>query len=533
MNNAHGLLGGMIALLASFAGAGCAGSWYTPGIQRTPVVEADLLSPDSVLVVAGPEYQAGWLHRLFFGDHYRDAWTATVEVERLDLATEAGGLIPYEAGGGFQTKSLKFKGRTGGTFKFRSTEKDPTAVLPYELQRTFAADLSQDHISTSHPAAAIVVDSLAAAAGIPRLSSRLVYLPDDPALGEFRERFGGLLGVFECYPDDGFLGCEKVQNTIKVFRQMDEDSRDRVDAEAFLLARYLDILVGDWDRHVKQWKWLRYRRDGQKVWHPVPLDRDMAFVRLDGVFPWIASMSVTQFSHFDQRIENIYKLTFSGQYLDRRILSGLAWGAWDSIATAFTSRLTDGVIEGAVRRLPAPYLARDGERLSAALKSRRDRFGETARAFYCQLAAFVDVRLSDKREYVRVHRHPDGRVAVTAWLWDKDAGSPIGAPVFSRTFETRTTKEIRVYCGGKDDRVVLEGETEESICVRVVGGTGDDELIDSSAVRGPVLGFLPIRTSHTMTFFYDDAGDNLIVPGPGTCVDTTPFTAPYGGQPQY
>jgi len=523
----------VFAALGTLAVAGCAGGAYAPGIQRTPVVEGSSASADSIRVIAGPEYEAGWLHRVFFGDHYREAWATEIGVERLDLSAAGGGLTPTEAGGGFQTKSLKFRSRDGGRFKFRSVNKDPTAVLPYELQNTFAADLSQDHISTSHPAAAVVVDSLAAATGIPRLFSRLVYLPDDPALGTFREQFGGLLGVFELYPDDGFLGCEKVQNTLKVFRQMGEDSRDRVRAEAFLLSRYLDILVGDWDRHIKQWKWMRYRENGNKVWYPVPLDRDMAFARLDGFFTWIASMSISQFSHFDVEVGNISKLTFSGQYLDRRLLVGLEWRAWDSIATAFTSRLTDPVIEGAIRRLPPPYITRDGDRLVAALKSRRDHFAEIARAFYRQLADYVDITLSDKREYVAVHRLPEGLVSVTAWLWDKDTGGPTGEPVFCRTFDAADTREIRVYCMGKDDRVVVDGRTDESIYVRVVGGKGDDELVDSSEVHGAFLGFLPFQTTRTMTFFYDDSGTNLITEGPGTCVDTSPYERPPGGHSQY
>ena len=523
----------MLVALGTLGLAGCAGGGYAPGIQRTPVVEGSSASADSIRVIAGPEYAAGWLHRVVFGVHYREAWAAEIGVERLDLSTVGGGLTPTEAGGGFQTKSLKFRSRDGRRYKFRSVNKDPTAVLPYELQNTFAADLSQDHISTSHPAAAVVVDSLAAAAGVPRLHSRLVYLPDEPALATFRDKFGGLLGVFELYPDDGFLGSEKVQNTLKVFRQMDEDSRDRVRAEAFLLARYLDILVGDWDRHIKQWKWLRYRENGNKVWYPVPLDRDMAFARLDGFFTWIASMSISQFSHFDMEFGDISKLTFSGRYLDRRLLVGLEWRAWDSIATAFTSRLTDAVIEGAVRRLPPPYFARDGEPLVAALKSRRDHFAATARAFYRQLADFVDITLSDKREYVSIRRLPEGRVSVTAWLWDKDAGGPTGAHVFSRTFDGRDTREIRVYCMGKDDRVVIEGKTDESITVRVVGGKGDDELVDSSEVRSTFLGFLPFRTTRTMTFFYDDSGKNIFMEGPGTCVDTSSFERPPAGRSQY
>ena len=61
-------------------------------------------------VIPGKEYQAGALYRLFFGDHWRDLWTTPITVPVIDLQKYAGGLTPIKTGGGFQTKSLHFKG---------------------------------------------------------------------------------------------------------------------------------------------------------------------------------------------------------------------------------------------------------------------------------------------------------------------------------------------------------------------------------------------------------------------------------------
>jgi hypothetical protein len=68
---------------------------------------------DSVTVVADPSIGKGGLRRLILGNHYRDLWTAPVNVARLDLAREAGGLTPTRKGGGLQTRSLRFKGGDG------------------------------------------------------------------------------------------------------------------------------------------------------------------------------------------------------------------------------------------------------------------------------------------------------------------------------------------------------------------------------------------------------------------------------------
>ncbi len=492
------------------------------GIPRTSVALNGRLQDDSVEVVPGPEYEAGWLHRVFFGNHYRDLWTSPVRVKILNLKTFAGGLKPVEAGGGFQTKSLRFAGADGKLYKFRSVNKDPKAILPVELQNTFAADLAQDHISTSNPAGALIVDKLAGAVGVPRLHPQLVLLPDDPDLGEFRATFGGLLGIFETYPDDGFLGSAKIQNALKMFGAMEDDSEDRPDSRAYLTARLLDLLVGDWDRHVKQWKWARFEKEnGRKTWLPIPMDRDQAFVRLDGVFPWIADMSVTQFENFYEHFNDIYALTFSGRHLDRRLLVDLDKPTWDSVVTVFLSRLTDEVIKEAVRALPAEYYEKDGARIEHALISRRDEFRDATDTYYQQLANFVDVYFSDKREYVEVIRLKSGDVDITAWRRDKETSDKKDdPPVYHRLFRTDETREIRLFMLGGDDKVVISGDVPRSIIVRVDGGKGDDELVDESVVHGVLWGFVFfIPQADHMTYFYDHSGDNHVVEGSGSSFD--------------
>src|SRR4051794_2658678 len=61
----------------------------------------------TVRMAAGPQYRAGWFHRLFFGTRYRQLWATPIEVEVLDLDTFAGGLRAARRGGGQQTKSLR------------------------------------------------------------------------------------------------------------------------------------------------------------------------------------------------------------------------------------------------------------------------------------------------------------------------------------------------------------------------------------------------------------------------------------------
>lgn len=520
--------------------ASCGTSEPSAGIAPTPVVRTSA-GGDSVTVIPGPEYSAGAFYRFWFGDHHRDLWTEPTTVPVLNLAEFAGGLEPVEAGGGFQTKSLRFRGTDGRFYKFRSTNKDPKAVLPLELRETVAADLAQDHISTSHPCAALVVDALAGFVGVPQLHPILVYLPESELLGTFNHDFGGLLGILELYPEadeEGmadFLGARKIRNTLKMFRAMEEESDDRPDQYRFLNARFLDLLVGDWDRHVKQWKWAEFKEEDRTFWAPIAMDRDQAMVRLDGLLPSVAAMSITQFTDFTNGVPDIGKLTFSGRFLDRRLLVGINRAEWDSAATVFIGSLTDDRLEAAVNRLPPEYRRLDGDRILSILKDRRDSFHATAREFYELVSEYVDVYLSDKREYVQIERLPDGNVELTAWRRRKGEDGPdISRMVFHRTFHAEETDEIRIYTLGGDDIIRVNGVVSTSILVRVVGGKGDDEFHDESVVEGFLWGFVPFTSSpETATYFYDHQGDNLFSCSGSTSVDTTPYRNPPGGIAQY
>src|SRR6266571_8366678 len=105
---------------------------------------------NTVNVIPGPEYDAGWLHKLFYGSNWRDLWTTPVNAEVLDLQHFAGGLVPTRKGGGKQTKALRFKGNDGQTYKFRSIDKDAKQTLPQDLQESIAADYLQDQISSAN-----------------------------------------------------------------------------------------------------------------------------------------------------------------------------------------------------------------------------------------------------------------------------------------------------------------------------------------------------------------------------------------------
>ncbi len=467
---------------------------------------------ETTVVTAGPQYRAGAFWQFLFGRDYRAAWTTPVRVRVLDPERFAGGLTVERAGGGLSTESLRLKGRDGREYVFRSVDKDASRAVPEDFQGTFVQDIAQDQTAAKHPAAAVVVPPLLRAAGVLHVVPQLFVMPNHPFLGEYRQQFAGRLGQLEERPvddDDGgvaFNRADEVDGTEDFLEELEEESDNRVNARDYLTARLVDMMVGDWDRHPDQWRWARFDRGRVEVWDPIPRDRDNAFARHEGVVMSLARSVSPQLTRYGPRYGDVYGLHYQATALDRQLLSSLDRRTWDSVATFLRTRITDAVIDTAVRRLPPEYYAVDGDRIRRDLTARRDSVGAAARDFFRLLNREVDVYASDDAETARIVRGADGSVTVTVTPAKGDAG-----PSFQRRFDPAETREVRLFLRGGDDTAEVTGGGPGRILVRVIGGGGDDRLAD--------------RATSGNTVFYDDRGDNRIEPGRAK-VDTRSYEAP-------
>lgn len=501
--------------------------WPEPGTAAAPMAMLATLAAllaltpvgargqiDSVAVRPGPQYVAGSLHERLLGSGYRHLWVAAVRVQVLDLGRFAGGLTPIEPGGGRQTRTLHLRGDDGRRYIFRSVDKFVEQVLPDDLIGTFAHDLIQDQTATFHPTGALVVSRLLDATGLLHVDPRLVVMPDDPRLGEHRAQFAGMLGQIEERPNEGpdgtpgFAGSSRVVGMDRLRERLEEDPSQRPDAREYLAARLMDFVVGDTDRGSDQWRWAAEERpDGGLLFRPIPRDRDFAFVRSDGLLAPAVRMLFPKAVAYGPSYPSMKALTFSSIHLDRLLLTQLPREAWDSVARGLQARLTDEAIAMALLAMPQEHVAKEAERLGAALWARRDGLPAIAARFYDRLAGEVDVRATDMADEVVVDHLPDGSLDVRL-----SAGS-VGE-YFQRRFRPAETNEVRIYLLDGADRAVVRGAGDSSIRVRVIGGPGDDMLMDSTgdAVRG--------------ISFYDAEGDNAVVAGPGTGVDRRAFDLP-------
>ena len=468
------------------------------------------------MVEAGARYGASWPTRLFLGWQWRELWTTPIEVPVLDLGRFDGGLVPNREGGGQQTKNLHLKSGNDHRWVFRSVDKDPTRILAPEVRQSLLGDIAQDLTSTVNPGGALVVAPLLDTAGVLHATPTLFVMPADPRLGEFSEKFAGVLGMLESRDERDLPGVDKVLTTFELFARLEAGHDEHVDARDYLRARLIDILVGDWDRHDQQWRWVRVKEEGIRLWRPVPRDRDQAFSRFTGILPSIAEYYTKQLASFGAAYPSIEKLTFSGRYVDRRFLVGLEKPDWEAVTAELMARLSNAAITDAVRHLPKEWYAKAGEEVTRMLLARRDRLPQASEEFYRLLAKIVDVRGTEMADAADILRLSDGSVKMSLYPRDEKSGARLGPAFFHRTFKPDETEEVRLYLLGGKDRAEVQGPPATGIHVRIVAPGGEAELVDRSgccisfhhlgdALAGPSGGSARFATprdwGHDLLFF--------------------------------
>lgn len=445
-------------------------------------------SADSVYIVSDAKFLKKGTNRWLLGDHYRKEWVTPVKVPLVRLDTLHGGTSVKKEGGGKQTQSLQLEvDNSNKEYVIRSIEKFPSRALPPEFANTIAAEFVKDQISSAHPFAPLIVASLAQTAGIYHTNPQLVYITHSPRLKEFDSAFGNQFYLLEERPrgnwkDAPYFGYStNIVSSEKLQSNLLSNSLNRVDEAAFLRARLLDILIGDWDRHEDQWTWAQVPESSTPLYRPVPKDRDQAFANLDGVLPWIGRRrwAIRRAQHFDDKIPDIKGLVWSGRNIDRFVLTSLEWKDWAKEVQFVQSRWTDAAIEEAVRKLPPELYPISGEEITKNLISRRNDLLRYARSYYEALATEVTWPGSAGADRFLLSGDSDSSFRIRQYhLQDGTWQS-----VKERSFLNEQTQEVRLFGLEGNDQFMSEGNARIKSTVRWIGGSGQNQYEDKRDTR--------------------------------------------------
>ena len=450
----------------------------------------DIDYTDSTVVVAPNSgyAKAGSMQRFFLGENHRDLWGIESEFPVFDVSEIEGGLTATRSGGRGQSNTLHLDGPDGKKYVLRSLDKVAGKVWDEHLRNSFALEIAQDQFSMLDPYSALIATELSKAAGIYYIEPTIYYVPDDPKLGVYGDQMAGSLALFQRKPDDDMsdtpsIGSpDEVINSVDLIRELHGDIDHRVDQEMFAKFRLFDMLIGDWDRHSDQWKWAAVEPDDKqgKIYQPIPVDRDVAFMQMNGLAFSLARLGpLFQYQNTEESYGNFKGLNYNSLGITRLFTNQISKEKWITLAEELQANVSDEAIERAVRKgYPEGAYLQNGEKLVQILKTRRDQLPEKASLYYDLISSVISVAGSNKRELFDIEVLSKDSLRVQVF---KMSGSGnVRERYFDRTFAFQETREVRIYGMGGDDRFEISGQDRNNIRVRIVGGPGEDVILEQS-----------------------------------------------------
>jgi hypothetical protein len=428
-------------------------------------------------------------YRFLWGKHYRDYYGMPIEAQTVQLDTLYGGLKPTISGGGHQSLSLRLKNKKGKEYVMRALKKSATRFLQTtafrdqnvesEFQNTAAEKFIYDYYTTAHPYTPFIIGDLADKVGVFHSNPKLFYVPKQKVLGKYNDTFGDQLYMIEERPTedhkdlDNFGKADAILGSDEVLANLRKDEKYSVDEESYIRARLFDMLIGDWDRHIDQWRWAEYKQVDYVIYKPIPRDRDQAFAKIDGKLLKLLTNipAARHMKSFKKEFPNVKWFNFAANALDREFIKQNDPEIWKKQANYIVSNLTDEAIDKAFANLPKE-INNDNTTLDIKekLKYRKQNLEAYALKYQNRLEKRILLLGTDKKDKFVITRLPDGKTEVKVIRLKKEGETT----QFSKVYSKHITKEIWVYGLDDDDVFEVKGDQSNPIFIRLIGGQNND-----------------------------------------------------------
>ncbi|WP_435412684.1 hypothetical protein [Psychroserpens mesophilus] len=362
-------------------------TFQTCNIANSVAIDSiDFKAHDSVLIAASTLYAADEVKALMQGNQYREVWSTPVMVPIVFLDTLYGGMTIVKEGGGKQTHSLRLKSKKGIEYTLRSVNKDPEPLIPEFAKTLGLENIVVDGISAQHPYAALVVAQLSDHANIIHTNPKLVFVPKQKQLQKYNEAYGNRLYLleFETEGDINWTHLEAIDKLVdtETLQEMKLNLRNElsIDKKALIRARLFDFIIGDWDRHAKQWGWAVQKIENKYIAIPIAGDRDNAFFNPEGLIPTVLSNEyvIPELRPFKEDIDFMEGLVYP---FDRYFLIDTPEELFMSEARFLQEQLTDSVIQTSMNIWPESVAKLSEESIVKKIKHRRDDLTTYAKQF--------------------------------------------------------------------------------------------------------------------------------------------------------
>ena len=444
-------------------------------------------------IYSNEEVDKSSFYKWLWGNRYREYYATKVKAPTVVLDTLFGGLTVVRKGGGNQSNSLRLQHKDGRQFVMRALRKSAERYLQAiafqdqyvigDFEDSFTEKFLMDFYTGAHPYAPFTIGALSDAVGIYHTNPKLYYIPKQNALKGYNDAFGDGLYMIEEHVSEGHTNLEsfgktkKIESTYDLMNKLRKDEEYRIDKNEYVKARLFDMLIGDWDRHVDQWRWAGFKDDkGNTIFKPIPRDRDQAYsIWGDGALIGFASKTVPSlriFEGFNKEIRSVKGFNASPRTfaLDMALLPETTIKDWEEQAKFIQNKITEEVIDSALEEFPKEVRDETVEKIKKTLLARKSSLLGTAKEYFGIINKYSVVTGTDKDDYFMVNSLKNGSVAVKAFRIKDGTKTDL---FFDKVYKPATTKEIWIY-GLDDDDVFDVNNTDGKIKIRLVGGQNND-----------------------------------------------------------
>ncbi|NIJ44521.1 putative phosphodiesterase [Wenyingzhuangia heitensis] len=428
-------------------------------------------------------------YQFIWGNHYRNEYSKLVNAKTVLLDTLYGGLTLVKKGGGHQSKSLRLVNPDGKQYVMRALKKSAVRFLQTvafqndyianDMEDTYTENILYDFYTSAHPYTPFIIGDLSDPIGVYHTNPKLFYVPKQDAIRPFDDEFGDALYMIEERPEDGhtdlasFGKPDDIISTDDLFAELRESKNHKLDEKNYVTARLFDMILGDWDRHVDQWRWAVFKDNKHKIFRPIPRDRDQAFSNYDGLLLTTITTIIDPIKlmqTYKKDIRNLFKFNDEPYPIDVSLLQEDDFTIWNQQATFIKNNLTDKIIDDAFNKLPKAVQNKNIEQIKSVLKYRRDHVEEIASEYRKTLEKFAIIKGTDKDEWFDITADKY-KTTISVYNLKDDEKEDLH---FTRSFNNKNTKEIWVYGLDDDDKYQIKNVSKHSPKIRLIGGQNND-----------------------------------------------------------
>ena len=274
----------------------------------------------------------------------------------------------------------------------------------------------------------------------------------------------------------------------KMLREVLAGPAAHLAARAYLRARLLDVLVGDWSRRADQWRWAGFAAGGRATeFRAIPRDRDQAFFRFDdGWLTRLISWFRPRYQTFNPHLApaDVGPLTTTARALDHTALALLPPAAFRAEADSLRARLPEAALAEALQAVPPEVRARLVRELLPALRTRLAALPAAARRYYEVLQEEAVITGTDAAERFELTGVGPGRLRLRVFA--RRPARP-DSLLGTQTYDVRRTVRLSIYGLGGNDEFDLNGRLNPGFGVHLYGGAGRNVYLqqDILAAAGP------------------------------------------------